>query len=172
MAIPTENVFHYGIRNVLQNWTALQLAIENGMGGPESRAKELWLADVIEKYFIDNDDLLPEEVEEYIEDILSYEFNTIADDGSVLEVSKKICQYFQFYRNKQESNILENCQKKSRSALEHSIPSNISGENSMQSVPQIERQIQNLNLNNNQEPNSKIDEDGWTLVTHHRRKNT
>ncbi|XP_067119160.1 pre-rRNA-processing protein TSR2 homolog [Centruroides vittatus] len=170
MAASNESVFHFGIKNVLKNWTALQMAIEHGMGGPESHAKELWLADVIEEFFNKNDNLLPEEVEEYIEDILSYEFNTIADDGSVLEVSKKFCQYFEFCQNKQESKILESCRRNQRSVLQNNNQKTELGENpdnSMQSLPQI----QNLTLNSEPEPDVSFDGGGgWMLVTNHRRK--
>ncbi|CAN8001603.1 unnamed protein product, partial [Ixodes hexagonus] len=60
--------------------------MENGMGGPDAKAKEKWLVQAIEEYFAKNANLHPDEVEFVLASILDTEFDTIIEDGSVAQV--------------------------------------------------------------------------------------
>ncbi|XP_076336538.1 pre-rRNA-processing protein TSR2 homolog isoform X3 [Tachypleus tridentatus] len=156
----SENVFHAAVRTVFTNWTALQLAIQHGMGGPYAREKERWLADVAVQYFHDNVDLQPDEVEEFIGEILNNEFDTIADDGSVEEISRKLCQFHRWCQEGHESLVLENLPKSRTLWI---------GVNNSQCVTE---QMQNLSLEHTTSdapvqsiPNSEAPlEEGWTVV--------
>ncbi|XP_076336537.1 pre-rRNA-processing protein TSR2 homolog isoform X2 [Tachypleus tridentatus] len=160
----SENVFHAAVRTVFTNWTALQLAIQHGMGGPYAREKERWLADVAVQYFHDND-LQPDEVEEFIGEILNNEFDTIADDGSVEEISRKLCQFHRWCQEGHESLVLENLPK-SRTLW---VSDSKIGVNNSQCVTE---QMQNLSLEHTTSdapvqsiPNSEAPlEEGWTVV--------
>ncbi|XP_013786357.2 pre-rRNA-processing protein TSR2 homolog isoform X2 [Limulus polyphemus] len=155
----SESVFHAAVRTIFTNWTALQLAIQHGMGGPYAREKERWLADAAVQYFHDND-LQPDEVEEFINDILNNEFDTIADDGSVEEISRKLCQFHRWCQEGHESLVLENLPKSCTTRT---------GTNSSQCVTE---QMQNLSLEHTTNdaptestPDSETPlEEGWTVV--------
>lgn len=86
------------IRQIIKKWTALQLAIEHGMGGPYAREKEVWFGVETEKFLLNNDGLEYYEVEDFITDILDAEFDTVCQDGSLAEVAQKFCNAANLYR--------------------------------------------------------------------------
>ncbi|KAK2145373.1 hypothetical protein LSH36_683g03150, partial [Paralvinella palmiformis] len=79
------------VKQVFDGWTVLQLAVEHGFGGIESAAKADWMVTAVDQWFSENDDLETYEVEEFLAQILDAEFNTVADDGSLIQVSKVLC---------------------------------------------------------------------------------
>ncbi|KAM8965957.1 pre-rRNA-processing protein TSR2 homolog isoform X2 [Sarcophilus harrisii] len=81
-------LFGVGVRAVLEAWPALQIAVENSFGGVHSREKALWLGRVVEDYFLLNADLEQEEVEDFLSDIMSTEFDTLIEDGSLPQVTE------------------------------------------------------------------------------------
>ena len=58
-----------------RNWSGLQFAVQQGSGGPQSAAKEAWFITVAESWFYENEDLLPCEVADFMEEILITEFD-------------------------------------------------------------------------------------------------
>ena len=58
-----------------RNWSGLQFAVQQGSGGPQSAAKEAWFITVAESWFYENEDLLPCEVADFMEEILILEFD-------------------------------------------------------------------------------------------------
>lgn len=115
MAEGANNVLPRAVGFVLDNWTVLQLAIQHGFGGIDSRDKLKWLKDVIVQVLNDNrkyfgvinsptcdsfsyvslplkinlcvsDKVEYDELEDYISEILYNEFNTIVEDGSLVKV--------------------------------------------------------------------------------------
>ncbi|KAI0230958.1 Pre-rRNA-processing protein TSR2-like [Lamellibrachia satsuma] len=106
MAASTESTFHKAVNSVFNSWTALQLAVQNGFGGQSSTAKALWMVDVTEQWLSENGDIEPYELEDYLAEILSNEFDTIVDDGSLGQVSKSICSYFRMCADKREAEVL------------------------------------------------------------------
>ena len=57
------------IEQLLDEWPALQVAIDNGMGGCYSREKKEWMSKVIQDFFRQNQGLQPDEVGDYIDEI-------------------------------------------------------------------------------------------------------
>ena len=58
-----------------------------------------------ETWFYENDDLEDWEVADFLEDVASTEFNLEVNDGSYLEIGKKICEYFEFCNNNSENAV-------------------------------------------------------------------
>lgn len=82
------------IRHSLSTFPVLELAIEQGMGGPQAREKQSWMASVVHDFLVENQySVADEELSEYIEEILNNEFDTIVEDSSVSLLARRICHY-------------------------------------------------------------------------------
>merc|ERR1711928_42928 len=140
-----------GVQTVLNNWTALQLAVQHQMGGPESKAIAEWMVSVIEDFFYENDNVIGSEVADWIGEILDTEFNTVCEDGSLEEVGDNLCTYFNRIRNgKEEEVLLELGKLKGCSVL------------NCKADPTSERKAA---VDNKKQPKNQPDEDGWVTVS-------
>ena len=84
------------IRDEIKAWSSLQVAIEQGMGGPEAREKEEWMVGVIANYCKDEGSSLDQyDLQEYVETIIDNEFDTIIEDGSISLFSRRIVTFRQ-----------------------------------------------------------------------------
>lgn len=83
-------LFGAGVRAALEAWPALQIAVENGFGGVHSQKKAEWLGGAVEDYFIANADLELEEVEDFLGELMTTEFDTVVEDGSLPQVSQQL----------------------------------------------------------------------------------
>lgn len=81
-----------GIALLFSRWTALQMAVDNGWGGPDSRCKEADFAAEVHDWFAaaDPNELYIDDLEELLDDRLGVFFWTVAEDGSVAEVAEKL----------------------------------------------------------------------------------
>ncbi|XP_073674695.1 pre-rRNA-processing protein TSR2 homolog [Garra rufa] len=91
----TRELFSAAVRAVLDTWPVLQIAVDNGFGGAYSQQKAEWMVDALQQYFIENDDLQQDEVEDFISELMNNEFDTVVDDGSLPQVAQKVCEMFQ-----------------------------------------------------------------------------
>ncbi|XP_001927933.2 pre-rRNA-processing protein TSR2 homolog [Sus scrofa] len=87
-------LFRAGIRAALEAWPALQIAVENGFGGVHSQEKAEWLGGAVEEYFFRNADLELEEVEDFLGELMTNEFDTVVEDGSLPQVSQQLQTMF------------------------------------------------------------------------------
>ncbi|XP_012589756.1 PREDICTED: pre-rRNA-processing protein TSR2 homolog isoform X2 [Condylura cristata] len=76
-------LFGAGVRAALEAWPALQIAVENGFGGVHSQEKAEWLGGAVEEYFFRNADLELDEVEDFLGELMTNEFDTVVEDGSL-----------------------------------------------------------------------------------------
>ncbi|XP_043830293.1 pre-rRNA-processing protein TSR2 homolog [Dromiciops gliroides] len=111
-------LFGAGVRAVLEAWPALQIAVENSFGGAHSRQKALWLGGVVEDYFIQNADLEQDEVEDFLADIMSTEFDTLVEDGSLPQVSQQLQTMFTYCRSGEEPLLREFITKMGKKQME------------------------------------------------------
>jgi len=86
--------FVEGLRLIFDSWTVLRLAIDQEFGGVSSKEKGLWLLDTVIEAFEKKKGIDVEYLEELFDDVLQDEFQTIAEDGSITEVSRKIMDLF------------------------------------------------------------------------------
>ncbi|KTG46642.1 hypothetical protein cypCar_00009529 [Cyprinus carpio] len=91
----TRELFAEAVRAVLETWPVLQIAVDNGFGGAHSQQKAEWMVEALQQYFIDNDELQQDEVEDFISDLMNNEFDTVVDDGSLPQVAQQVCEMFQ-----------------------------------------------------------------------------
>ncbi|XP_006875319.1 PREDICTED: pre-rRNA-processing protein TSR2 homolog [Chrysochloris asiatica] len=91
-------LFGAGVRAALAAWPALQIAVENGFGGVHSQEKAEWLGGAMEEYFIHNADLELDEVEDFLGELMSNEFDTVVEDGSLPQVSQQLQTMFHHFQ--------------------------------------------------------------------------
>uniref|UniRef100_A0ABM5FPZ7 Pre-rRNA-processing protein TSR2 homolog n=1 Tax=Pogona vitticeps TaxID=103695 RepID=A0ABM5FPZ7_9SAUR len=97
MATPKDGargLFSQGVEAVLGSWPVLQIAVENGFGGAYSQEKAEWMVGAVEQYFQSNADLEPEEIEDFLAELMNNEFDTVVEDGSLAQVSQQLCLFF------------------------------------------------------------------------------
>ncbi|NXA14996.1 TSR2 protein, partial [Sapayoa aenigma] len=97
MAAPTAEaraLFAEGVAAVLGGWAALQLAVDQGFGGPQGPEKAAWLSSALLDFFTQNADLEQEEVEEFLAEVMDNEFDTVVEDGSLQQVSQELLTLF------------------------------------------------------------------------------
>ena len=117
-------LFNVAIDAIFKNWAALQLAVKHvskkkiqitissilfisfptdhpkcfsfsqEAGGPQSKEKADWMAGATENWFYENKDLQDFEVEDFLGEIMQNEFNLQIDDGSLEEVARSVCEYY------------------------------------------------------------------------------
>ncbi|MFT7804761.1 pre-rRNA-processing protein TSR2 homolog [Arapaima gigas] len=92
--LSARELFTEGIRAVLETWPVLQIAVDNGFGGFYSQQKAAWMVDTVQQYFQQNADLEQCEVEDFLEELMNNEFDTVVDDGSLPQVASQLCQMF------------------------------------------------------------------------------
>jgi pre-rRNA-processing protein TSR2 len=74
----------------LELWPALRIAVEQGWGGPDSRAKRRWLASVLVDAFDDPEPPDAEYVALMLAQVLEDEFGASIEDGSVEAVAADV----------------------------------------------------------------------------------
>ena len=88
-------VFRKMITSTLDNWHSFQAAVDAGMGGPQTADKLSWIVESVEELFtINNQNLIPSDVEDFLMEILDNEFNTVIEDGSLEMVCANLCSSF------------------------------------------------------------------------------
>ena len=86
--------FHVSCDAILKNWTALQLAVSQGAGGPQGREIAQWMVDAVVQWFNENENLEAHEVADFLEQIVAQEFNLQIDDGSSDAIGTTICEFY------------------------------------------------------------------------------
>jgi pre-rRNA-processing protein TSR2 len=89
---PTLILFARGVIARLELWPALRIAVEQGWGGPDSRAKRRWLASVLVDSFDYEQQQQPdaEYVALMLAQVLEDEFGASIEDGSVEAVAADV----------------------------------------------------------------------------------
>ncbi|XP_012603283.1 pre-rRNA-processing protein TSR2 homolog isoform X1 [Microcebus murinus] len=100
-------LFRAGVRAVLEAWPALQIAVENGFGGVHSLEKAEWLGGAVEDYFIRNADLELDEVEDFLGELMTNEFDTVVEDGSLPQVSQQLQTMFYHFKRGDGASLRE-----------------------------------------------------------------
>ncbi|BFZ08402.1 hypothetical protein BsWGS_11441 [Bradybaena similaris] len=118
MATSSPSMFGNAVFQVLNSWTALQLAVEHHFGGAESQAKADWMVLAIETWFKENDDIEPYEMEEFLEDVLNAEFDLKVEDNSIQEISQLICLLFRLCQENKVAEVQHRLQALPRPAVQ------------------------------------------------------
>lgn len=178
------------IRSVFSKWTALQISVSHSMGGPQTEEKYEAFIEAFGQFLAHNVrpsspiSVMEQEIQEYLDEVLDEEFNTVLEDGSSNELAKLFIRYIQLIHQGKLADVQQEIQAQQTTsrALQMSIRNNNEHESSSSSSSDIDEDDGNNNNNNNDnnrireepEPTNEtksdamdVDEDGW--VTVHRR---
>ncbi|CAB1336019.1 unnamed protein product [Coregonus sp. 'balchen'] len=168
-------LFTEAVRAVLETWPVLQIAVDNGFGGVYGQQKADWMVDVVQQYFHDNANLQPDEVEDYIADLMNNEFDTVVDDGSLPQVAQKVSQIFTQCQQGKLAEVKEQIAKLKKSAERAKVtpqPNNADGEESDGDETESMEFEAATSTNppssaapkQTDKPQSQEEDDGWTTV--------
>lgn len=177
------------IQSVFSRWTALQLAVAHSMGGPESDAKYQAFIDAFAQYLIRNvrpsvsSSSMEQDIQEYLDEILDEEFNTVLDDGSSQELAQLFLRYIQWIHQGKLADVQQEIQAQQTTApaIHMSVrnanddgSSSSSGEdeddpidNEMREEEEGESPQATSTSNESKSHAMDVDEDGWTTVHRH-----
>ncbi|KAJ1771552.1 rRNA accumulation- protein [Coemansia sp. RSA 1843] len=96
---PNKEAFIEGVDHVLANWTALELAVQNGWGGRNTLEKRDNMVDEIVEYFDrqvrkKSTAVEPTEVEELLIQVMDEDFSVVLEDQSEKQVALLLCSIF------------------------------------------------------------------------------
>ncbi|XP_047507680.1 uncharacterized protein LOC125051425 [Pieris napi] len=83
---------------VLNNWTALQLAVEHGMGAPGGKQTAQLMSVYVTRFCVENI-LDADELTEVLEDLMDEEFETACHDNSPREVATLLLSFLNLLKN-------------------------------------------------------------------------
>ncbi|KAK7101887.1 pre-rRNA-processing protein TSR2 homolog [Littorina saxatilis] len=92
-------LFNQAVSRILSSWGGLQIAIDHGLGGANSRQKALDFVDDIEDVFKRHGNIDPYDFAGLLEDEVDERFNTLLEDGSAQAIAHHICQSFMLLRD-------------------------------------------------------------------------
>ena len=163
------DLFLGAIAVTIQHWPSFQIAVNNGMGGPNTEEKVNWLCSMIVDLFNDNPDgsVQADDVLEYMSEVINNEFDTIIEDGSAEMICSSIVAYYthilagnkdfvlaKLETLKQKQALLNAQNQQSDSVATQSSPSNFNVTSKEASSSG------DAEMTDSNEP----DPDGWTVV--------
>lgn len=107
-------VFRKAVTYILTEWPSLELAIENGMGGPQAREKRNWMTSHITEIMVKGKDI---DLEDYLAEIVNQEFDTLIEDGSLEYNTQWINKFYKDCLQGKEQEVLEAISKASAKKL-------------------------------------------------------
>lgn len=92
----TSVLFARGVIARLSYWSVLQIAVDQGWGGPESAQKRTWLASEIVDAFEEQDPIPDDQyIEEMLLQVMEDEFTANLEDGSAEGIAKDIVRLWE-----------------------------------------------------------------------------
>ncbi|XP_073004758.1 uncharacterized protein [Typha latifolia] len=160
-----------GISLVLSRWTALQMAVENGWGGRDSRRKADELADSIFSWFVQSKaPLYIDDLESMIDESMVVSFNTEIEDGSVEEVAEELMimhedclkgSYEPIQKLRREAGLRTNAISQSRQMINDNEDESTEEEEDMM-VDDAEPK--EMDMDPSKPCKAMPDEEGWSVV--------
>ncbi|CAH2069103.1 unnamed protein product, partial [Iphiclides podalirius] len=175
---------------VLNNWTALQLAVEHGMGAPGGEKTAQLMSVDIARYCVENvvdvDDLT-----ELLEDLMDEEFETVCHDNSPKEIATVLILYLGLLKEGRHDELrarieaMPKCQKWLSVPMHDSVPPQCHGnpdddstsssgedDDGHENVPTLSNgdHASSSRPSNESEPMDEDVEPGWTVVRTRRKK--
>lgn len=153
------------VEHIFNNWSALQLAVDHSMGGPNSKQIAVSTVDYLVNYLTSENGIEVEDIEDVLEEIMDQEFNTVCEDDSIREVSSLMLKFLNLIKEGKMQDVEIEYNKlppgtqwlSKAQCIQQTQPEE-SGESSSASHSQDENDQQNIDV-----PMEEVD-DGWTQV--------
>jgi hypothetical protein len=189
--VASNRLFHEAVGKLFDSWSALQLAVAHKTGGQQTAEKAKWLVDVVIGFFADNDDVCPDEVESFVQDIMDVEFDVYVEDGSLEELSQHLCEAFRLVAIGSEDELrtklsslkapdltaykpAENQEENSDSDEETDAsspgPSNVATRLSQVTLEASSQQASDAGPSSSEATSMETDDDGWTVVARNKKR--
>ena len=111
MVSSPEELFRKAAGRVFNGWTALQLAVEHGMGGSQGHAKAMLMIDAVVDLFKSKPHAEWTEVADLLGDMMDDEFNTVCEDDSTDEVGTLLWEFYKICTTGDNDSIEEEIAK-------------------------------------------------------------
>ncbi|KAJ8925046.1 hypothetical protein NQ315_001217 [Exocentrus adspersus] len=156
-----EEAFAKVVQHVFSNWTALKLAVENCMGGPNSKQTAVECMNYMVQYCLFEPGVDAMQIEEALEDILDEEFDTVCEDGSPKEVAMI---FFKFLQLIKEGDMQQY-------EIEYEKLPVMNSEWFNQAKVQTQQAVDaDSSSSSEEEQTTPMDQDGWTEVKSRKRR--
>lgn len=103
MSCSGTEIFRKSVTYIIKEWPSLNLAIENGMGGPQAHEKQNWMSNHITEVMLKGTDI---DLEDYLAEIVNQEFDTLIEDGSLEYNTKWIYKFYKDCLQGKEQEVL------------------------------------------------------------------
>ncbi|KYR00840.1 hypothetical protein DLAC_02895 [Tieghemostelium lacteum] len=167
-------IFDQAVTRIFKEWTALQLALSHQWGGNASLEKAEEMRQDILDLFVDNQRVYPDQIEKILDECLSQDLNTVAEDGSYKQVANMIIQSYVFCVNNQMMELVALLGPETQSAVQNCVGTGVNDDDdesidddSQDDDMMVDDSNSNNNTNNNNNNNynaNEPDEDGWVTV--------
>lgn len=168
------------IRSVFSRWTALQLAVSNGMGGSDTDGKYEAFIEAFTQYLSRNArpcisiSSMEQDVQEYLNDVLDEEFNTELEDGSNIELAQLFVRYIQLIQQGKLADVQQEIQLQQAAASAHQMcvrdkngddsSSSSGSDDDEDDDDDMQEEEQQPSASGSKSHSMDVDEDGWTTV--------
>ncbi|XP_057381495.1 pre-rRNA-processing protein TSR2 homolog [Daphnia carinata] len=115
-----------------------------------------------------DDNVLVQEVAEYMEDLMNNEFNTLCEDGSLEEMGESLCKYFQLIKDGKEEEVILELKKFKGSSVHLSKTASNHDSSTLKEDNDLEGSLQNQREDldtSRKSTRNEPDEDGWVTVS-------
>lgn len=168
------------VRSIFSRWTALQLAVSHSMGGHQTDEKYEAFIDAFAQHLARNARpsvsvaSIEQDIQDYLDEILDEEFNTVLDDGSSAELAQLFVRYLQLIQQGKLAEVQQEIQAQQAAArpVQMSIRNNHDDDSSStdsfsEGEADEEMREEPSTTTESKAQSMDVDEDGWTTV--HRR---
>ena len=159
-----------GVRLVFARWTALQLAIANQWGGPDSDEKARVLVDKVVTWLHTTKEVYADELEDLLDVELLDEWNTQTEDGSVGQVAQCVAKIF--YETLRGAGDQVEALERTQSEETRRLVENLDRAHQERLRAEREAELQQREAERERrraEEAARVDDDGWETVPSRRR---
>ncbi|KAM9983511.1 hypothetical protein ACTFIY_000224 [Dictyostelium cf. discoideum] len=176
-------IFDQAVLRIFKEWTALQLAITNEWGGNKTSERAEDMRQDVLDLFLMGKQVYSDQIEKILDECLSQDLNTVAEDDSCKQVATLIIQCYNLAINgayndmvsllgPETASVISSCIKGAGNDSDDEIdaPESEMGDDDYDDEMMDDDDNNNDNNNNNKPKKySEPDEDGWVTVNSKRR---
>ncbi|EGC38975.1 hypothetical protein DICPUDRAFT_148317 [Dictyostelium purpureum] len=167
-------IFDQSVNRIFKEWTALQLALVNEWGGRSSGERALEMKEDILDLFLTGKPVYSDQIEKILDECLSQDLNTVAEDGSYKQVAEMIIQCYNLaarglynelvnFLGPETSSVIGNCVKGAGNDSDDEV-SEMGDDSMMEDDDDMEDGNDDMEEKEKNKKFSEPDEDGWVTV--------
>ncbi|KAN0008687.1 hypothetical protein ACTFIU_009414 [Dictyostelium citrinum] len=174
-------IFDQAVLRIFKEWTALQLAIANEWGGSKTSERAEDMRQDVLDLFLMGKQVYPDQIEKILDECLSQDLNTVAEDDSCKQVATLIIQCYNLaikgaYNDMvtllgpETASVISSCIKGAGNDSDDEIDGESEmGDDDDEMMDDDDSNMNEDNNNNKPKKYSEPDEDGWVTVNSKRK---